>query len=174
MTQFLSRIVYWLSSLYLLLMPVIAIWWLLQIETFQYLMQGWTTGIQIDWESVSGAQMYAYWALTIAKLALFYFMMLFVQRSFRRFARGEWFDESSSRNLRTAASLLLVNVIASPLYYTLSVTLLTMHEPPGERTFFMAVSTMELRSLASGLVLWVLADLLLKGMRAENENRQFV
>ena len=174
MTRLLSRVVYWLCSLWLLALPLWALWMLFQVDSFRTLMQGWLMAMDIDWESVTNGQMYALWGLTVAYWSVSYFTIFFVQRSFRSFARGEWFDLRSSRHLRSAATLMLVHVPISPLYLTLAGLLMTMQNPPGDRLLFMAFTTYDLRLLASGLVLWVLADLLVKGMQAENENRQFI
>lgn len=174
MTRLLSRLIYWLFSVYLLVMPLGALWLLLRLDQFQQLMAGFLISYGINWDYVSEGQLYALWVLTTVALGLWYCVVLFLQRCFRSFARGEWIDLENSRHLRAAATLLLIEAVAGPVLRTAESLLMTMNQPPGERMLVLGVGTVDLRSLISGLVLWVLADLLVKGMQAVQENREFV
>ena len=61
MVRLLSKMVFWLCSLYLLLAPPVMLWLLVKIDTFRLLMQGFFTAKEIQWETMGDGQLYALW-----------------------------------------------------------------------------------------------------------------
>ena len=68
----------------------------------------------------------------------------------------------------------MLQAILGPLHFGVASVILSWNHAPGQRLLSVLAGSRELTMIAAGLVLWVLADLLVKGIRAEAENRQFV
>ena len=173
MTIRLAGLIYWAASAWLVVLPLGAAWLLLDVATLATVARQ-NLPLPVQWFSVESWQWYALWALTVAYAAIGYAGVVFLRRAFQSFARGQWFDEENSRSLRGFALLLVAQGIAKPVHFAAASVLLSWGHPPGERVLSISVGSSELVLIMSGVVMWVLADLLLAGMRADAENRQFV
>ena len=173
MTVRLARVVYWLCTAWLIVVPVGAAWLLLDIDRFGVLAAR-TLGMPIEWHTVGYAQWYGLWLLSALYLAIGYLGVLHLRRAFASFANGQWFDTENSRSLRTFSLLLVAQGIARPTHFALSSLVLSLNHAPGDRVLSISVGSNEVILIVSGLILWVLSDLLVAGMRAQAENRQFV
>ena len=173
MTIKLAGLVYWVASAWLIAMPVGAVYVLIDIDVLTRITRQ-NLGLPIQWFSVDAWQWYAVWAVTLGYLAIGYCGVYYLRRAFRSFAQGQWFDTDNSRSLRLFAIFLVAQGITKPLHYAACSVLLSWNHPPGERMLSLSVGSNELVLIVSGLVVWVLADLLLAGIKADTENRQFV
>ena len=173
MTIKLARLVYWAASAWLVALPVGAIYFLTDIDRLARIAQT-NFGVPIQWFTVATWQWYALWAMTVAYVAVSYAGVFFLRRAFRAFSQGQWFDTDNSRSLRLFAIFLVAQGLAKPLHFAACSVLLSWNHSPDERLVSLSASTNELVLIVSGLVVWVLADLLLAGIRADTENRQFV
>ncbi len=173
MTIKLARLVYWAASAWLIALPVGAIYVLTNIDVLTRIAQQ-NLGLPIQWFSVDAWQWYAVWAVSLGYLAIGYLGVYYLRRAFRSFARGQWFDTDNSRSLRLFAIFLVAQGLAKPLHFAACSVLLSWNHPAGERMLSLSAGSNELVLIISGLVVWVLADLLLAGIAADTENRQFV
>lgn len=173
MTIVLARVVTWLCTLWLVVVPCGALYFLVSIDSFAAVA---ATGLElpIRWYSVTDAQWYGLWTLTSAYLAIAFAGVVFLRKAFASFADGNWFDETNSRNLRRFAILLMVQGVAKPVHFILSSVLLSLHHPAGEKVLSISLGSTALVLIGAGLIMWVLSDLLVEGTKATAENRQFV
>ncbi|MEM0955355.1 MAG: hypothetical protein AAGI24_14540 [Pseudomonadota bacterium] len=173
MTQKLAAIVYWFATVWMLALPVMAGLSLVAFERFQGLAMN-TIGLPIRWQSVAPWQWYSLWVATLVYLCVGYLGVIYLRRAFASFAQGQWFDAENSRNLRMFSLLLIMQAIAKPLHQGVMSVLLSWNHPPGEKMLSIALGSNELALFVGGLVMWVMSDLLVAGMRADAENKQFV
>ena len=173
MTLKLAGLVYWAATEWLIALPVCALYVLMDIDVLIRIAQQ-NLGLPIRWFSVDVWQWYGVWAATLGYLAIGYFGVYFLRRAFHAFARGQWFNVDNSRSLRLFAILLVVQALVKPLHFAACSVLLSWNHPAGERMLSLSAGSNELVLIVSGLVVWVLADLLLAGIAADTENRQFV
>jgi hypothetical protein len=173
MTRRLSLMIAWGCRALLALLPVAALYGLLNIEAFAGLARD-QWALPVQWDTVGTAQWYALWGLIVLYLSLGAVGLYFLQRAFTNFAAGELFNAANSRDLKRFSGLLLIQACATPLYFALASLLLSLHHPAGEQFLSLSFGSNELKAIVVGLVLWVLSDLLVEGGRLQHENRQFV
>ncbi|MEM6302363.1 MAG: hypothetical protein AAF749_11540 [Pseudomonadota bacterium] len=173
MTQHLARIVSLLCTVWLIVAPVGALYLLLDHAAFTTMVRA-EQQLPVQWHTVGTSQLYVVWLLAVIDVGLGTLGILFLRRAFQSFARGEWFDESNSRDLRRYAALLVAQALARPIVGALTSVVLSLNHPPGERMLSLTFGSNELWYLLAGFVTWVLADLLVRGASADRENRQFV
>ncbi len=173
MTQKLAALVAGLCVIWLVALPIAAVYLLIDIEQFGLLAKE-NLKMPIQWFTVGKGQWFGLWTVTAMYLGVGYLGTWYLYQAFRSFARGAWFDEGNSRHLRRYAGLLMLQAILSPLHFSLASVILSINHPPGQKLLSVLAGSKELTMIAAGLILWVLADLLVKGIRADAENRQFV
>ena len=173
MTRRLATLVCWLANAWIVLLPLGLLYALVDFSTFQDLVRQ-KTSLAIQWPTVAHGQWLALWLLTAAYLAVGYVAVINLRRAFASFARGEWFDADNSRHLRAFSLLLIAQACAKPVHHALASVLLSWQHAPGTRILSISFDSSTLALLASGLVMWVMSDLLVVGMRADAENKQFV
>ena len=173
MTRKLASLITWMCTLWLIVFPLAAAYLLVDLQTFAALATR-NLALPIQWETVVAGQWLTLWAATLAWLALGYAGTWHLRQAFKTFAGGQWFEFASSRQLRRCAALLLLQGVAQPLHFAVASVVLSLHHPPGEKLLSLSLGSDELRIIATGLILWVLADLLVEGTKADAENRQFV
>lgn len=173
MTTRLAGLVYALCTIWLVLLPAGALYLLLDINRFASI-AAMNLRQPIQWHSVTSAQWYGLWVLTVLYAAIGYAAVFYLRRAFGSFARGAWFDVHNSRNLRRFALLMIGQGLAKPVHFAIASVLLSIKHPPGEKVLAVSLGSGELILITTGLIMWVLADLLVEGMKADAENRQFV
>ena len=173
MTRKLAALVAWFCAAWLVVLPVAALYLLIDIDTFGSLAVE-NLPLPIQWFTVSSGQWFALWGVTALYLALGYAGAWYLRLAFTSFARGEWFDAENSRHLRRYAALLILQGLAKPLHFALASVILSLNHPPGEKVLSLFVGSSEAVFVIAGCVMWVLADLLVEGTKADAENRQFV
>ena len=173
MTRILASLVSWVATVWLLLLPAGALYYLVNIDSLAALASS-NLALPIQWFTVDRGQWYALWGVTVLYLSLGYAGVWYLRKAFRSFARGNWFDAQNSLYLRRFATLLILQGVAKPVHFGLVSVLLSMNHAPGERMLSISLGSNEAILIIAGLVFWVLADLLVEGTRADAENRQFV
>lgn len=89
---------------------------------------------------------------------------------FERIARGEVFSEAGARALRDFALAVLVQAALKPVAHTLSVLVLTIANPPGQRQLAIALGSDDVAAVLIGLVFLAVAWVLREGRRIADEN----
>ncbi len=173
MTKKLAALVSWVCTAWLVLLPLGMLYLLINISTLASLAAS-NLALPIQWHTVDNGQWYALWTITVAYVGIGLAAVWYLRKAFSSFARGNWFDGDNSVWLRRFAALLMLQGVARPVHLALSSLILSFNHPPGERTLSITAGSNELGLIVAGLIMWVLADLLVKGTQADAENRQFV
>jgi hypothetical protein len=153
--------------------PVAAVYLFVDIDAFAAL------GVRqlrlpIQWETVTPGQWRGLWLLTALHLGVGLSGLYFLRRAFVNFSRGEFFNQSNSRDLRLFSILLFVQAFTKPLHTALSSVLLSWNHPPGQKVLSVSFGSGEVQMIVLAMILWVICDLLVRGGELEHENRQFV
>lgn len=173
MTRRLSLTVSSACTALLILMPIAALFYLIRLESFAELVIG-SANMPIQWSTVSDTQWYAQWALTALYLSLGLCGVYFLRRAFANFAKGEFFTQANSQDLRRFAILLLIQTLSTPLHIAFSSVLLSLNHPAGQKMLSISFGSNELKAVSVALVIWVMSNLLVEASKLQNENRQFV
>ncbi|MEM9388600.1 MAG: DUF2975 domain-containing protein [Pseudomonadota bacterium] len=173
MTRRFSQLVAWACAGLILAQVLLGAYALFDIGAFARLTQR-TLALPIQWVSVEPTQWYALLLLTVLAALPGLAALYFLRRSFAKFARGEYFNDANSRDLRRFAVLLLAQALLRPLHHVLASVVLSVNHPPGQKLLSLSLGSHELQAIGLALVFWVLASLLLEGARLQSENRQFV
>lgn len=173
MTQRFSMFIAWGCLAVLVLAPVTAIFFLIDIEAFATLARR-NLGLPIQWQSVTAGQWYGLWLLTALYVAVGLGGLYFLRRAFATFARGELFNRSNSRDLRLFSVFLFAQAVAKPLHLALASVLLSLNHPAGQKMLTVSLGSDELKVIALAMMLWVMSDLLVKASTLEHENKQFI
>lgn len=168
-----SLLIAWGCLATLVVAPVVALFFLVDIEAFAAMAKH-TLNMPIQWQSVTTGQWYALWLLTLLYLAVGLSGLYFLRRAFVNFARGQLFNQANSRDLRLFSIFLFAQALAKPLHFALSSMLLSLNHPPGQKMLSIALGSQEIKVIFLAMILWVTSDLLVEGSRLEHENRQFV
>jgi len=173
MTRQFSALVVALCTVWLIALPAGALYALLNLQWFGSLAAG-HIALPIQWFTVETWQWLSLWALTMLYLSVGLAGVWNLRRAFSSFARGDWFNADNSRHLRRCAALMMLQGLAKPVHFAIASVLLSLNHESGSRVLSIKLGSGEVTLVLSGFVLWVLADLLLEGVRAHAENRQFV
>lgn len=173
MTRRCSQVVAWTCAGLILLQVLLGVYGLIDISAFARVSQR-TLALPIQWMSVQTVQWYVLLAITIVLALPGVAALYFLRRPFTKFARGEFFNDANSRDLRRFAVLLLVQALLRPLHLALASVVLSFNHGPGQKLLSLTLGSHELQAIGLALVFWVLASLLLEGARLQRENRQFV
>lgn len=90
------------------------------------------------------------------------------------YARGQIFSAEPVQRLRRMGLALLALAPALPLSHTLSVLVLTWHNPPGQRVLVLGLAFNHYLALVFGLVLLAMAAVMNEAKRMADENAEFV
>ena len=173
MTRKLAALVASLCTAWLVALPAAVLYFLVNIDSFGSLAVS-NLALPIQWHTVDRGQWYSLWGISALYLMIGYAGAWYLRRAFLSFAGGDWFDLQNSRHLRRSAALLIIQGIAKPVHFGLASVVLSLNHPPGERLLSISVGSNEAVVIIAGFILWVLADLLVEGTKADAENRQFV
>lgn len=173
MTRYFSLLIAWGCTAILVLAPIIALFFLLDVDAFATLAQR-TLGLPIQWQSVTSMQWYGLWLLTALYLAIGLGGLYFLRRAFANFAKGELFNQDNSHDLRLFSIFLFAQALAKPLHFALSSVLLSLNHPAGQKMLSISFGSGEIKVISLAMILWVMSDLLVKGSKIENENKQFI
>jgi len=173
MTRYFSLLIAWGCLAILVVIPLVGLFFLFDIDTFATLVKR-NLALPIQWQSVTTAQWYGFWLLSMLYLVIGLGGFYFLRRAFANFARGELFNQSNSRDLRLFAIFLFAQAIARPVHFVLSSLLLSWNHPPGQQLVSVSLGSGEIEVLALAMILWVMSDLLVKASKLEDENKQFI
>lgn len=173
MTQQFSRIIAFGCMLILITVPMIILYFLINIDQFADIARN-TIALPIQWETVSNMQWYSLWLLTTLYIAIGLAGIYFLRRAFFNFAKGELFNYSNSRDLRLFSILLFAQALAKPLHFSFSSIVLSINHSAGHKMLSVSFGSDEVKIIALAMILWVMSDLLVKGSKLENENKQFI
>lgn len=173
MTRHYSLLVTWSCITALALSPIAALFFLINIDAFANLAKH-TLALSIQWSSVTNEQWYSLWFLTALYAAIGLTGIYFLRRAFVNFSRGEFFNQSNSRDLRLFSIFLFIQAAAKPLYFALSSVILSFNHPAGQKMLSILVGSGEIKVIILAMILWVISDLLVKSGEIERENKQFI
>ncbi len=173
MTQQFSRIIAFGCIAIIIVAPIIALYFLINIDQFAEITRN-NLALPIQWQTVSDMQWYSLWLLTALYAAIGLTGLYFLRRAFFNFAKGQLFNYSNSHDLRLFAILLFVQALAKIMYLTISSVLLSINHPAGQKIVSVSFGSDEIKVIALGMILWVVSDLLVRGSKLENENKQFI
>ena len=166
-------LVTWSCLLVLVVAPVAAVYLFIDIDTFAGLAMN-NLPISIQWDTVTTAQWWGLWVATVLNLGVGVWGLFFLRRAFVHFSRGEFFNQSNSRDLRMFSVLLFVQAFTKPLHTAVSSVLLSWNHPPGQKMLVISFGSGEVKMSLLAVILWVICDLLVRGGELEQENKQFV
>ena len=173
MTRQFSRLIAFGCMAILITTPVIALYFLINIELFSAMARS-NSSLPIQWQTVSDIQWYSLWLLTVFYVATGLAGLYFLRRAFSNFAKGQLFNHSNSRDLRLFSILLFAQALAKPLHFSISSMLLSMNHPAGQKMLSVSFGSDEVKVIALAMILWVMSDLLVRGSKLESENKQFI
>lgn len=173
MSRLFSRLIAIGCLAVLIAVPVIALYFLINIDLFANLART-SLKLPVQWQTVSSMQWYSLWLLTVLYVAIGLAGLYFLCRAFFRFANGEFFNQSNSRDLRLFSILLFAQALAKPLHFSLSSVLLSINHPAGQKMLSISLGSDEIKVIALAMILWVMSDLLVSASKLENENKQFI
>ncbi len=173
MTRLFSQIIAFSSMTILITSPIVALYFLINIDQFAEIARSNIT-LPIQWQTVSDMQWYSLWFLTALYIAIGLAGLYFLRRAFFNFAKGQLFNYSNSRDLRLFSILLFIQALAKIIHLTISSVLLSINHPAGQKILSVYFGSNELKIIALAMILWVMSDLLVRGSKLENENKQFV
>ena len=173
MSRKFSRIIALGCMALLMTIPLIALYFLINIEQFAAIARH-NLSLPIQWQTVSDIQWYSLWLLTLLYVATGLAGLYFLRRAFSNFAKGQLFNNSNSRDLRLFSVLLFAQALAKPVHFSIASVLLSMNHPAGEKMLSVYFGSDELKMIALAMILWVMSDLLVRGSKLESENKQFI
>lgn len=110
--------------------------------------------------------------LPLMAMALFGLQQLW--KLFGGYAHGEVFTEIAAMRLRRIGIVLMLVCLVKPLTGTVMSVILSWHNPPGQRTLTLGLSSDDYVSLLSGAVLLAIALVMREAARLAQENAEFV
>lgn len=168
-----SLIIAWGSLLLIFVIMGFGLYFLIFPDSFAAFAQQ-SLEMPIQWRTVEPWQLYLLWTVSAAYMALSVAALYFLWRAFSRFSAGELFNIENSRAIRMFAIYLFLQALASPIRFALSSVILSANHPQGEKMLSLSIGSDTLQTIAYGMILWIVSELLIAGNKIEIENKQFV
>jgi len=149
------------------------VWFLFNIDGFASLAKS-NIGMPIIWDTVEQWQWYALWLISLLFILIGLVGLYFLHQAFAKIAQGELFNLANSTNIKRFSILLLVQVIAKPVCFSMSSVLLSWNHPAGEKMLSVLFGSQEILTLGLAMMLWGISDLLITGSKLQSENQQFI
>jgi len=173
MTKKLSLIISYLCLSLLIVMPVLAVYFLFNLDNLvEFAKQN--LPFQIIWRTVDHWQIVAMWILSVSYLSIGLFAIYYLRKTFLKFSKGKLFDITTTQDLRLFTFLIFLQGIVTPLFYGFMSVLLSWNHPPGQKILSIMLGTNEIKTISLALVFWVICNLLIEAEKLKNENNQFV
>jgi len=131
-------------------------------------------GMPIIWGTVEQWQWYSLWLISLLYILIGLFGLYYLHLAFAKIAQGELFNSTNSTNIKRFSVLLFVQMIAKPIYFSLTSVLLSLNHPAGEKMLLVSFGSQEILTLGLAMMLWVISDLLITGSKLQSENQQFI
>ncbi len=173
MTQRLCLIIAWGCVLLLAVLPLYGIYLLLDISAFAQFARA-SFQLPIQWQTVQSWQLYSLWAVSAFSLLLALAALFYLHRVFLDFAKGGLFNTENSRSFRTFSLLVFAQAFVAPIQHSAASVLLSLNHPAGEKLLSVSLGSDTLKTMALGVILWVVSEILVAGSQLEKENREFV
>lgn len=173
MLKWLCRILALGALLYLVLMPLGAVYLLFDVPLFERYLQM-TRRLAIQWETVQLWQYYALWFILFLHLSLSFWAVTYLRPILANFSETAYFKAENSSHLRKFSQLLIVQALLTPFVSACASVLLSYNHPMGQRMLAVNLSSHELSLMVLGILLWLVSQSLLHGNQLEQENQQFI
>ncbi|WP_438863994.1 DUF2975 domain-containing protein [Neptunicella sp.] len=173
MVRQLSLLIAWGCLVIMVITPVAAAYLFVDLDAFIALARN-SLNLPIHWHSVTPGQWQGLWLLSVLYVAIAVVGLYFLRRAFANFAKGELFNLSNSRDLRWFSIMLFIQALAKPVHLALSSLLLSWNHPAGQKMLTLSMGSDEIKMVALAMILWVMSELLIKGNKLEDENKQFI
>lgn len=173
MIKQLSLLIAWGSCGLMIAMVVTGLYFLFFIDSFLSFAQS-SFPIAIQWQTVVSWQLYSLWVVMALSAGLSVGGLFFLWRAFRGFADGQFFTDRNSRSLRMFAIFLFLQALVSPIRFAAASVILSANHPPGQKMLSISLESNSVETIAYGLILWIVSELLIAARKIETENRQFV
>ena len=173
MSRQFSLLIAWGCLAIIVVMPIAACYLFVDLEVLASLAKN-NLKLPIHWNTVTNGQWQLFWILSVFYVVIGLLGLFFLRRAFGNFAKGELFNQSNSRDLRLFSIFLFSQAIAKPIHMGLSSILLSWNHPAGQKTLTISVGSDEIKMVAIAMILWLMSELLIKGSKLVDENKQFV
>jgi hypothetical protein len=122
----------------------------------------------------TGDLVFAAWLADLAPVALFLFAMWSVVRLFRLLRSARVFHPDVPVLLTRIGHLAFASAVAGVVARTVVALALTSGNPPGQRQLVISISSGDITSVITGLLLLVFAHVMREALRIDEENRTFL
>ncbi len=169
----LSRVLWWLANLLMVLVPVGVAWTWTHFDQLAPFLPS-MAGIPYDPERVTTSILVGAFCLNMIPGAIAIYGFWRLRRLFGLFAVGRYFDVEVIRCVRNFASAALAYGLAAPLTRLLIGLLVSLSNPPGERVLLVRISSDDLVIVFLGGVFFLIARVWSKAKEISDENDQIV
>jgi hypothetical protein len=108
-------------------------------------------------------------AVTLLPTAMGMIFTYFLMQLFRLYEEGQIFRAPNVRCFRNLARVLLVWFVIGIIHQTLLSVVLTLHHPPGQRMITVGLSSGDLTTLLTGVILAVIAWVMDEGRKLQED-----
>ncbi len=160
-------------TLSLILLPTLfaALWW-----QFDWLAANAPelNRLAVDAQSVGPGRRVLGFLISMLPVSLLLYGLWRLREAFERFSQGEFFTYETITCIRSFALMVMLQSLMRPVATTLLSVLLTMSNPPGQRTLAISIGSGELEMLFVGAVFFAVAHLMVEGRRLADDNAQII
>jgi hypothetical protein len=131
-------------------------------------------GLEALPQSLGPGTLWLHALVGLPALATGFFLLWQLWRLFGEYGQGRVLGRAAVQHLRRFASGVLALGVLGPLTETLSVLVLTWHNPPGQRQLVINLSSDDYLHVLLGAVLLAIALVMAEAVRVAEENAEFV
>ena len=168
-----STVLQWACNLYLVLAPVLVVGLWLNFERFGPQVEA-LRNLPIQPEYVGPLNLWLAFLLSAIPVGLVMVGVWRLRQLFGLYRTGVLFSAQSAGYLHAFATLLFISGLVSPFTRALTSVVLTMGNPPGQRTLAFTLGSTDFSKLFIAGVLLAIAWILREGYRLAQENEAFV
>jgi uncharacterized membrane protein YidH (DUF202 family) len=168
-----SAVLIWACTLSLLLTPLLVLWTWLDFDRFAPAIAA-ASNINLQRETLGALNITLGFLLTMVPLSLLMLGVWRLRQLFTLYRAGSYFNQAAAGHLHGFAMMLFFSALVSPITQALTTVVLTMGNPPGQRSLSINIGSDDFNQLALAGVLIAIAWVLREGQRLAQENAEII
>ncbi len=171
--QHLSKTLYWLVLIAILIPTVTWLYFLIDIHSFlDVAIQ--RVNYPIQWSNIETWQLYLTCLINALPTVIMVWGLLCLRKMLWNFSTDIVFDIQNVRYVKRFALSLILAPCMGTLVRAISSVILSLHHPPGQKTLSIDLMSVDFYVVLVGLLFWLIGKILISAYDISQENKAFV
>lgn len=169
----LSRLLFAFSLLPLIGLPMLFIYFLIDITLFRTLAEQ-NLNYVIQWQSVTSTQLYLAAVISFLPHTLILWGVINLRRTLHAFMQSQIFNQQNILFMNRFALSLVLFALSSWIAKAIVSVVLSFNHPAGQKLLSIQIGSQHISVFLVGLVFWLIGKVMLHGFEIQQDNQSIV